>query len=152
MTAQHITLTGEAHWAKVFEHNKDKHEAFHGPDGAYTVDMLLDKEELDKLTQAGSRLKPKITEEGVVIKFKRKHTHPAGISELGGPPRVVDSEGNPWEGGLIGNGSKVQIIVEVYDTKMGKGTRLEALKVVDLVEPPQRDEAEGQEAKPALPF
>lgn len=133
MSTQLIELEGIASWAKVFENNRDTNEDFHGEGGAYTIDVQLEKEELDKLTNSGSRLKPKLTDDGISIRFKRKHIHPAGIEELGGPPKVVDAEKNLFSG-LIGNGSKVKVYVSVYDTKMGKGTRLEGLQVTDLVE------------------
>ena len=133
MTTQLLEVTGIAQWAKVYPHNKDKNEDFHGPGGAYTIDVLLDKEELDKVTASGCRVKPRLTEEGITIKFKRKETHVGGIDALGGAPRVVDEEGNDFTN-LIGNGSKVTVFASVYDTKMGKGTRLEAVQVLDLVE------------------
>lgn len=133
MTAQLLELEGIANWAKVYETNRDTNEDFHGEGGAYTVDVLLEKEELDKLTKSGSRLKPKIVDEGISIRFKRKHIHPAGIEELGGPPKVVGPDKEPINQ-LIGNGSKVKVYVSVYDTKMGKGTRLEGMHVTDLIE------------------
>jgi hypothetical protein len=136
-TTQLVEVEGILNWAKVFEFNRDKNEDFHGEGGAYTVDVLLEKAELDKLTKSGSRLKPKITEEGIAIRFKRKHIHPAGIQELAGPPRVVIGEENPEEfpeDTLIGNGTRAKVFFTVYDTKMGKGTRLEAIQVLDLQE------------------
>lgn len=150
MSAQLIELEGISNWAKVFENNRDTNEDFHGEGGAYTIDVQLEKEELDKLTNSGSRLKPKLTDDGISIRFKRKHVHPAGIEELGGPPKVVDAEKNPFpEKTLIGNGSKVKVYVSVYDTKMGKGTRLEGIQVTDLVEY-EGDGGEGNGVK--LPF
>ena len=140
MTAQLLELEGIANWAKVYETNRDTNEDFHGEGGAYTVDVLLEKEELDKLTKSGSRLKPKIVDEGISIRFKRKHIHPAGIEELGGPPKVVGPDKEPINQ-LIGNGSKVKVYVSVYDTKMGKGTRLEGMQVTDLIE--YESESEG---------
>jgi hypothetical protein len=139
MTAQLLELEGIASWAKVYEENRDKNEDFHGEGGAYTVDVQLEKEELDKLTKSGSRLKPKLTDEGISIRFKRKHLHPT-IPEFGGPPRIVGPDKEPIDC-LIGNGSKVKVYVSVYDTKMGKGTRLEGMQVVDLVE--YESESEG---------
>lgn len=142
-------------WAKLFERNKDTNEEFHGKGGAYTVDVVLDKEELDKVSSSGSRLKPKITDEGIVIKFKRKHTPPnkdgQPIEELGGPPSVVDKDKEPWDDTVsIGNGSKVKVAFTVYETKMGKGTRLDAVQVLDLVEYETEESDTPREKK--LPF
>ena len=148
MTTQLIELEGIASWAKVFENNRDMNADFHGEGGAYTVDVQLEKEELDKLTKSGSRLKPKLGDDGVSIRFKRKHIHPGGIEELGGPPKVVGPEKETING-IIGNGSRVKVYVSVYDTKLGKGTRLEGMQVVDLVE----YESEGGEGGGVrLPF
>lgn len=150
MSAEMIELEGELHWAKLFERNRDTNEDFHGPGGAYTVDVILDKKELDKLTKSGSRLKPKMVEDGIAVRFKRKHIHPAGIEELGGPPRVADKDKNLWDSSInIGNGSKGKIYASVYETKMGKGTRLEGVQVTDFVEY-EVDESEKQGVK--LPF
>lgn len=150
MASEMVNVTGTAMYPKVFENNRDMHEGFYGDcGGAYTIDVILDKEELDKLTKSGCRLKPRITDEGISIKFKRKHQHPA-IEALGGPPKVADSEGNPWDSStFIGNGSKVEVWFEVYDTKMGKGTRLEGIKVLEHV-PYETDE--DYEPKSKLPF
>ncbi len=149
MSVETIKLTGKASWAKIYERNRDINEAYHGAGGAYTIDVLLEKEELDKLTASGSRLKPRLSDEGISIKFKRKHVHPAGIEALGGPPQVVDAEGNEWDK-YLGNGSTVTVAVDVYDTKMGKGTRLTGVKVLEYVAPPEPEEGEG--GAPSLPF
>ena len=135
MTATVHTVTGTAMYPKLFEFNRDMHEGFYGDcDGAYTIDLLMDKENLDTFTKSGSRVKPRITDEGLVIKFKRKHRH-GMVPALGGAPKVVDKDEQPWpESTYIGNGSKVEVWYEVYETKMGKGTRLMAVKVLDLEE------------------
>jgi len=147
MTAELVELEGIASWAKVYETNRDMNTDFHGEGGAYTVDVQLEKEELDKLTKSGSRLKPKLGDDGISIRFKRKHIHPS-IPEFGGPPKVVGPDKEPIDC-LIGNGSKVKVYVSVYDTKLGKGTRLEGMQVVDLVE----YESEGGEGGGVkLPF
>ena len=145
MASTQLKLTGTAEWAKVYEGNRDMNEAFHGPDGAYTIDVILDKENMDALAASGSRLGPKAAEGGLKVKFKRLHTH-ASIPEFGGPPQVVNTEMAEFTD-TIGNGSTVEVAVTVYDTKMGKGTRLEGVRVIDLVE----YESTGDSA-PALPF
>lgn len=134
MSSKTYYVEGELNWAKLFERNKDTNEDFHGEGGAYTVDVKLEQDQLDILTESGCRLKPKIKDDGVFIKFKRKHTHPT-IEALGGPPQIVDAEGDDWNDEVsIGNGSKGTVAFEVYETKMGMGTRLTGVKVNDLVE------------------
>jgi len=145
-TTQYIT--GTAMWAKVFAHNKDKNEDFHGPGGAYVVDLIVDKEELDSFVSTGARTTPKTTDEGMSIKFKRKHTHPT-IPAFGGPPQVVDADKQAWDGTLIGNGSTLEIAYTVYDTKLGKGTRMEGVRVIEHIELPPM---EGDSGVAKLPF
>jgi hypothetical protein len=147
MSSQTYYITGKAQWAKVFTHNKDSNEDFHGPGGAYTVDLVVDKEELDAFVATGARTTPKTAEDGMLIKFKRKHTHPT-IPAFGGPPQVVDAEKNAWDGTLIGNDSILEVAYTVYDTKMGKGSRLEGVRVIEHVALPEFEGTE--EAK--LPF
>ena len=149
MATELVELEGIASWAKVFGFNKDNNEEFHGEGGAYTIDVLLEKDQLDKLTKSGSRLKPKIGDEGISIRFKRKHLNP--VEPLwGGPPKVVTADKYPFPGEtLIGNGSKVMIYVTIYDTKLGKGTRLEGIQVLDLV---TFESEEGMGGGVHLPF
>ena len=141
-------LTGTAMWAKVFPHNKDKNEDFHGPGGAYVLDLIVDQQGEQEFLATGARTTPKVTDEGVAIKFKRKHTH--HIEDFGGSPQVVDADNNDWDGTLIGNGSTVEVAYTVYDTKMGKGCRLEGVRVIDHVELPPLEGGEGGAKK--LPF
>lgn len=54
------------------------------------------------------------------------------------PPRLLDTEGEEFEfeeGIGIGNGTTATVLVTVYDTKsFGKGCRIDAVKIHDLVE------------------
>lgn len=149
MASNTYYITGKASWAKLFAHNKDKNEDFHGPGGAYTVDLIVDKEELDGFVATGARTTPRPVEGGTSIKFKRKHVHPT-IEVFGGPPQVVDAEKNAWDGTLIGNDSDIEVAYTVYDTKMGTGTRMEGVRIINHVELPPLEGGEGGAAK--LPF
>lgn len=151
MASTIIELEGTAMWAKLFERNKDTNEDYHGPGGAYTVDMVLESDQLKKLSSAGSRLKPRVTDEGMVVKLKRKHDHK--VADFGGAPVVKDAEGEVWDDSVsIGNGSKIKAAVSIYDTKMGKGTRLVGIQVLDLEEYEGDGEGEPQSEKDRLPF
>lgn len=148
MATERIYLTGTSMWAKLFERNRDKGEYHTETDGITSLDLLLEKEDLDKLKASGSRLRPKVTDEGLTIKFRRPWVHPS-IEEFGGPPQVVDKDGKDWDDSVsIGNGSTVEIAVDVYDTQMGKGSRLAGVKVLELVE----FEGDGEPSQPKLPF
>jgi hypothetical protein len=47
------------------------------------------------------------------------------------PPKLT-LNGEPFDD-LVGNMSKGEVIISVYDTDMGKGHRLESVNVTDLV-------------------
>lgn len=65
----------------------------------------------------------------------------------------VDKDKTEWEREgepvLIGNGSEVEVLVEVYDAgRFGKGSRLKAVQIIDLIEYKPDDEDEEVESKP----
>lgn len=144
MTAENLQLTGKIMWANnLFAPDKAFDE-----DGIYHVDFYPDDESKAKLLDAGTRLKLKQSkdtgEEYWVLRRNEKHV----IPQFGGKPMVVHPDGETeWttDDPLIGNGTKATVIVQVYDSKMGKGTRLEAVRIDDLVEfvrPEDGEEAE----------
>ena len=140
MSSEMYSVVGEASWAQVFEFNMDREYE------QTSITVTLDQEELNKFAKTGSRTTPKVTEEGVTVKFRRKFEHPS-IPALGGVPKVVDKDDNLWDTeNLIGNGYKVEVYFLVYDTKFGKGMRLEGVRVLDLVE------YEGDGPNAGLPF
>lgn len=69
------------------------------------------------------------------------------------PPAVFTDEGkvDPDEGIAIGNGSKVKVEFEAYDTAMGIGHRLNRIRILDLVvyepedEPGEDDGTDGKD-------
>ena len=144
MGTTRITLEGTANWAKVFEENRDMvgyEGAYKDCEGAYTIQVELDKENFDKLVATGaakaSRSKAKEVEKlgSTEIKFQRKHKD--RFEWASGAPKVMKSDGSDWDfadDGLIGNGSKVEIEVSVYTTSKATGTRLESVRVTELVE------------------
>lgn len=112
----------------------------------YKISVVLD--DLDLLKGSGVRLRTKTTEDGEMVTFSRPvegRTMPDGSTLGGGKPLVVDSDGNPWdETRLIGNGSRVRVKVSVYDTRMGKGHRLEGVQVLEYIpyDNPLREQSE----------
>lgn len=105
----------------------------HAPDkeyGHYGLNLFFDKPSYDLYKKTGLRLKVKDKDGQSFVGFRR---HPDKVFEGQNPkPEVIDAVGRPIED-LIGNGSKVAVTVSVYDTKMGKGHRLETVQVLDLV-------------------
>ncbi len=60
-----------------------------------------------------------------------------------GPPLVVDKDGKALDDDVrIGNGTKAEITVAIFDTGMGKGTRLESVRILELV--PYERAADGE--------
>lgn len=154
MTTEVIEVEGIAKFARVFEHNRDpgSTEGVNGAKYTYpeatSIQVVLDQNELAKVTKANPKLKPNVTEDGIEVRFKRRWINK--IPARGGPPRVVDADGNTWdEKVLIGNGSKVKVAAEVYDTSYGKAMRLIGVQVLELVEfEPEEGESVKEEDLP----
>mgnify|MGYP003110859072 FL=1 len=150
MATRKVILTGIAEWAKVFEDNRDL-KGFEGAyeefDGACTIDMILDKENMDRLSASRSMKKGSADAEGrgTRVRFVRKFN--TGRDWDSGSPVVLKSDGTKWDmdvDGLIGNGSTVTVTLSVYDTsrKSIVGTRLDRVKVLEHIKPPSDDEDE----------
>jgi len=150
MATRKVVLTGIAEWAKVFEDNRDL-KGFEGAyeefDGACTIDMILDKENMDRLSASRSMKKgsPDAEGRGTRVRFVRKFN--TGRDWDSGSPTVLKSDGTKWDmdiDGLIGNGSIVAVTLSVYDTsrKSIVGTRLDRVKVLEHIKPPSDDDDE----------
>jgi len=119
----------------------------------YQVPLYMTKESWDEFKDSGVQTRIKTDADGEYTVFKRSHERRVPWEEnivIQGPPEVFilkDGKAVPFPDGLIGNGSKVTVRVEVYDTKRGKGHRLISVLIDDLVEynPPKDD-------KIAMPF
>lgn len=144
-TAYHY-FTGTCKWAKLAEPDEYKGQK------KYKINLYLDKAGLRKLNESEARLTVRQDDDGKYVTFSR------AVSKLikdelveQGPPWVlqeVEGEEKDFEDPTkIGNGSTVTCKVAVYDTKMGKGHTLEAVKVETLVEYNPEDRAESGERK-----
>jgi len=155
MATRKVILVGIAEWAKVFEENRDKvgfkdgdaPGTYEDTDGACTIDMILDKENMDRLIASKSMKKgsPDAEGRGTRVRFVRKFN--TGRDWDSGSPVVVKSDGTKWDmdvDGLIGNGSTVAVTLSVYDTRRKSivGTRLDRVKVLEHVLPPSNDDDE----------
>tara|TARA_B110000211_G_scaffold201258_1_gene232720 strand:+ start:4289 stop:4822 length:534 start_codon:yes stop_codon:yes gene_type:complete len=142
MATRIVKLTGIAEWAKVFEDNRDMQGydgVYESCNGACTIDVILDEDNLMKLKASRSIKKGKPDPEGRghTVRFVRKFD--GGQPRNSGAPVVLKSDGTVWdynEDGTIGNGSTVEVTLSVYDTRMANivGTRLDKVKVIDYVE------------------
>lgn len=144
MGTTRITLRGKAKWAKVFESNRDMNgfEGAYKPyDGAYSIQLEMDKENYDKLEASGAAKANKIKRKEVdklgttEIKFIRKHKDK--FEWASGAPKVMKADGSEWsfaDDGLIGNDSDVELEISVYTTSKATGSRLESVTVLNPVE------------------
>lgn len=141
MASQYITLTGTVSYAKVYEHQKDTK---FNEDGVYSLNLYPDAASTIQLKSAGSRVKWNEDETGKYVKLSKDHVRLVKDKDTGeetkevlGPPEVgmgLDEDRHliPFDK-LIGNGSKVAVGVVIYDSKFGKGTRLEAVNVLEHI-------------------
>lgn len=132
MATQFFYLEGTVDWAKVQEPvlkygSKTDYE--------YSIDFTPNEESLAQFKASGSR---KNLKDGKV-KFNRDaQKEIKGETVDLGKPKVLKynedtGENEPYDG-LIGNGSRAIVKISVYDTRMGKGTQLEGINVLELVE------------------
>lgn len=102
----------------------------------YTTDLYMDEPSLATFKQSGIRVSPKTDQDGETFyKLTRNKSltkKDGTVIELG-PFEFLNPDGTPYTG-LIGNGSKATVKVAVYDTGAGKGHRVEAIRVDELVE------------------
>ena len=142
MATRKVKLTGIAEWAKVFPQNRDM-EGFDGAyrecNGACTIDLILDDENLATLKASRSMKRGVPDPQGRGTKVKLVRKYDTGKDWDSGAPVVKKLDGSDWDyslDGTIGNGSTVEVVLSVYDTKMKSivGTRLDAVTVIDHVE------------------
>lgn len=154
--AKNIVFSGKAYWARVYEGNHDEY----GGKEFYKITVALDGASWSKFSQSGLSLKVKPAEEGGpdAVTFKRDVHPKTGVDKKGkkwslggGAPRVVDTDGHEFDE-LIGNGSEVEVLVNIYQVSSGPmkgkwGHRLEAVKVIEHVkyEAPDDEDEESEE-------
>ena len=142
MATRKVKLTGIGEWAKVFTQNRDMQGyqgAYEACGGACTIDVILDEDNMMALKASRSIKKgsPDTQGRGHKVKFVRKFD--TGRDWDSGAPVVVKADDTAWDyelDGTIGNGSTVEVLLSVYDTKMSGivGTRLDKVKVLEHVE------------------
>ena len=126
MASKQYLFRGKAVYPMLFKPDN------YGGAERWKIGVALDDDSLLLFKNTGLRLK--VGELGGfdnVVTFRRptQKTFNGEVVEFD-PPKV---EGVP-EGAAVGNGSEVEVVVTVYDTRMGKGHRLESVKVTKLVE------------------
>ena len=165
METETIVLTGEARYANVFMDNRDRvgyEGAYEDCNGAFTIELILDDNEAQKIMNSKSKVQPKDEEDGrVSFKFKRKNeirSRKTGeiVDFLSGPPVIVDENKEDWghdpetNPRYIGNGSKISVAIEVTPDQKRPSivyTRLAAIQVLEHVEYTPSTKQQGE-----LPF
>lgn len=115
----------------------------------YSCDLYMDPESWDKFEKSGALLKHRDKEGRKYVSFSRPFAKliKGEIKEMG-PPLVLNKDGEPMDMKIIGNGSKVTVKVNVFDTMKGKGTDFLAIRVDELKEYKHNEVDETE----ALPF
>lgn len=155
MATDVIKMTGNVYWAKVYEP-----DTAYGST-KYVINFYPEKDQWDIFDKSGIQKEVKEDENGKFVRLQRdafkmikgaivNFTGPV-VLDAGGDVIVdyvskatgkriysydnnkkddIQRRGKPI---LIGNGSKVEVTVAVYDTFKGKGSRLETVKILDLI-------------------
>ena len=127
MAQETYYFSGKCEWAKVQEPDKKYNH--------YCIDVILDEESWDVYNRSGLKLKIRENEKGEKsVRFRRDVEKVFNGETVSlGKLKVINANEEKLEA-LVGNGSAVTVKVSTYDTKtMGKGHRLEAVRVNELV-------------------
>lgn len=122
---KHYYFRGKCKWAMV--HRMD--EEFNN----YKIDLYFDDESRVLYDESGCQNKVKSDDDGDYVTFRRRDQQLIKDELVKfGKPKVVDKEGETFTEN-IGNGSQVVVKIAVFDTRNGKGHRLESLLVEDWI-------------------
>lgn len=127
MATETYYFKGKVKWAKVYPGQEKSKFG-----DRFTVDFYPD--DVAAFVATGVQLVAKKDDDGAVKFQVRREPQKLIRGELVnfGPPQVLDKNNNPTTV-AIGNGSTVTIKIAVYDTMKGKGHRLDAVRIEDLV-------------------
>lgn len=136
MATKYIWISGPAKWFHIYPETMDTKFGKN-----YSLDVYLDNVAMNTLKEAGWRGKIKQDELGQHAKFSRKHEQQfsSGLETLG-PPKVVDTNGAEFKKPL-GAGTTVNVLLELYDSRYGKGSRVREVVIKDYVEYVKKSEA-----------
>lgn len=131
-----MLVKGKSYWNKLLG-EPIRNDNYPENPRAWTLDVAVDKENLEILKEAGlfGKVKNKGDARGEFITFKRKEFKSDGVT-LNQPVKIVDHHGNVWKKDvLIGNGSEVNVRFNVYKDRRGNpNPAILAVQVWKLVE------------------
>lgn len=151
---------GTVKWAKVYDTPKD--ETFTTKKGkkvnkkaAWSLDLYMDEQSMAAYKKSGIQRTVRTDEDGEEfvsfdrpLVYKDKET---GEDRNRKPPMILDAENNEFvSDDRIGNGSEVTLSVDVYDTQVGKGCRLEAIRIENFI--PFKKQEVSEDTPIEVPF
>lgn len=154
--AQYLKFKGLIAWARIYDGQEDEYNG----DKHWKISFYPNKEVAESIKAAGiqARIKDDDGEKsgvaGKYFVFKRPLERSFdGVTQKLDPVKVVDKMGKEYPERIsIGNGSTVEVTLEVYQTKrFGKGTRLKEIKVLDLIEYKPDDQEDAAEDNAPAP-
>ncbi len=158
MTTEFVKLRGKSKWALLYDKTDDKYGS------VWKLDLYMDEDSLKKYEEIGLQRPVRESEDGKYVSFKRdvfKIFNPKEGPVYFTPPRIYGKDGkvlvyyvDKQEGKSIytgkspdefyrvgepvsiGNGSEVEVTISTYNLGKipGKGSRLESVKILDLIE------------------
>lgn len=150
MATETFYFSGEAIFPRLL-----KPDTTYNINGVYSIGVTLDAASQAEFDKSGIRLKSKSWNGSKPFyTFKRADKGLMRDSLVTfGPPKIIDKDQKPLTK-FVGNGSKVTIKVLVFDTRNGKGHRLDTVRVDELVEfvPQPKEAAAAEPAGKAMPF
>ena len=128
MATKFYKFKGKAAWAKV----KQPDESEYGVN--WTIDIYMDKDNWALLKASGVRLgeikNPVFPgENGVKFKSPTEKVIKGDVSKFD-PPKVTGPDDKPMDD-LIGNGSVVEVVIAVYETRAVKDIALNLLRYLN---------------------
>jgi hypothetical protein len=122
---------GTAKWAKVLPKQLDLN--YDKTSKSWKIDLYMTEGSLALYRQSGLQLKERSDADGTFVQFRRPERKiiKGEVIDMS-PPYVVTADDAPLEE-EVGNGSKVAVEVEVYDSMKGKGHTLVGVTVHELV-------------------
>lgn len=149
---KYVYLSGKGAWM----HRLFELDDFRGTK-SWNMTLYLDPKSWQTFKAEGLQNKVKEDDEGKFISLRRPlvkpwKARPGEPSEFEAPI-VRMSDGDLWDdnGPLLGNGSKVTVKLEVFNTRLGKGSRLAEVRVDELVEYVKPEDS-GEAADNVRPF
>ncbi|MGE0266068.1 MAG: hypothetical protein AB7V06_25590 [Candidatus Obscuribacterales bacterium] len=161
---KYLKFRGKSSYAMIYKPDEYKGSEF------WRLNLHPDAETIEKIKSAGIQTKLQPSNEeysnvpGKFFKFRRdcEKTFGSEVRKFM-PPRVLDKSGKALvdykevPGGyemigekvLIGNGSEVEVTLEVFDAgRFGVGARLHEVKIIDLIEYIKPEEVDPDEDAP----